>query len=166
MYKYKYAIYGTKLCEPMFLFSPCEVIPWRASISLKQLENVLKPLLIARLHHHLLGMFAISFFYYIIYILQDFTYFFDISCCYFCSYAKPWSDHVTKKSYCVFFPYSPRQLLSLMPKSDVNLEKDSESGVMYVSIVASLREDPSVMGSSRAPFVGGFSIAEGKVLQE
>ncbi|XP_020089259.1 nuclear pore complex protein GP210 isoform X4 [Ananas comosus] len=81
----------------------------------------------------------------------------------FIGYAKPWSDHVTKKSYCVFFPYSPRQLLSLMPKSDVNLEKDSESGVMYVSIVASLREDPSVMGSSRAPFVGGFSIAEGKL---
>ncbi|KAG1358954.1 hypothetical protein COCNU_08G004000 [Cocos nucifera] len=81
-------------------------------------------------------------------------------------YAKPWSDHVTGSSYCLFFPYSPKRLLSLMSKSNVRLEETaSNRGFIYVSIIASLREAPYIMGSAHALFVGGFSIPEvGKVV--
>ncbi|XP_008807451.2 LOW QUALITY PROTEIN: nuclear pore complex protein GP210 [Phoenix dactylifera] len=80
-------------------------------------------------------------------------------------YAKPWSDHVTGNSYCLFFPYSPKSLLSLTSNSNVRLEETTSSGgFIYISIIASLREAPYIMGSAHALFVGGFSIAEvGKV---
>ncbi|XP_072999237.1 nuclear pore complex protein GP210 [Typha latifolia] len=78
----------------------------------------------------------------------------------FLGYAKPWSDHVTMKSYCLFFPYSPRQLQNLMSTSNLKLKNSiGKEGFMYVSVTASLREAPEVMESAHALFIGGFSIS-------
>ena len=82
-------------------------------------------------------------------------------------YAKSWSDHRTGNSYCLFFPYPPKHLLNSPSKSKTirSQESDRNDGFMYVSIIASLREEPQVQGAAHALFVGGFSIEDvGKVV--
>ncbi|ONK57184.1 uncharacterized protein A4U43_C10F17460 [Asparagus officinalis] len=75
-------------------------------------------------------------------------------------YAKPWRDHGTGNSYCLFFPYSPKHLLSSLSKSKAAISEqyDRNDGFLYVSVIASLREAPQVEGAAHALFVGGFSI--------
>ncbi|XP_039138500.1 nuclear pore complex protein GP210 isoform X1 [Dioscorea cayenensis subsp. rotundata] len=74
----------------------------------------------------------------------------------FVGFAKPWIDHATGSSYCHFFPYSPKKLQSSISKSD----DSSSEGFLYISITASLKENPHIAGSAHALFVGGFSILE------
>ncbi|KAL5991263.1 hypothetical protein ACLOJK_012170 [Asimina triloba] len=84
---------------------------------------------------------------------------------YFIGYAKPWRDLDSGYSYCLFFPHTPEHLVRLVPKlKAVRIKSSGSEGLVYVSIIASLREAPEVMGSTHAPFIGGFSILEmGKV---
>jgi len=71
-------------------------------------------------------------------------------------FAEPWTDHATKKSYCLFHPYSPAQLLPV--------KLNPNEGFLYILVRANLKEDPKVTGSAHALFVKGFYIKEsGKV---
>ncbi|KAL6960548.1 hypothetical protein U1Q18_038311 [Sarracenia purpurea var. burkii] len=72
----------------------------------------------------------------------------------FIGYAKPWTDHDTGHSYCLFFPYSPEHLARSIPKS-----KDMRQDIS-VSINVSFRGDNHITGSASALFVGGFSLVE------
>ncbi|XP_039067061.1 nuclear pore complex protein GP210-like [Hibiscus syriacus] len=72
----------------------------------------------------------------------------------FVGYAKPWMDHDTGDSFCLFFPYSPEQLFRTAPKL-----KDMKPYI-YVSINASKKEHSHVSGSASALLVGGFSIVQ------
>ncbi|XP_077228958.1 embryo defective 3012 isoform X2 [Tasmannia lanceolata] len=85
----------------------------------------------------------------------------------FVGYAKPWTDLDTGHSFCLFFPYSPEYLARSMPKLMAmrpELKSSGSEGFMYISVIASLRGAPQIMGSANAPFVGGFSILEIKKL--
>lgn len=68
-------------------------------------------------------------------------------------YAKPWTDDVVGDSCCLFFPYTPKHLQIYFSKL-----KALQPEVIYVSIIASLKEAPDVTGFAHALFVGGFSI--------
>ncbi|XP_065001003.1 nuclear pore complex protein GP210-like isoform X1 [Musa acuminata AAA Group] len=75
----------------------------------------------------------------------------------FVGYSKPYINNVTGYSYCLFFPYSPKHLLSVMSKSSIRQQGNANSeGLVSVSIIASLKETPNVIGSAHAAFVGGF----------
>ncbi|KAK3132641.1 hypothetical protein QOZ80_6AG0525560 [Eleusine coracana subsp. coracana] len=70
----------------------------------------------------------------------------------FIGFVEPWCDHAAKKSYCIFHPYSPAQLLP------ANL--NSKEGFLHILVRANLKEDPKVTGSAHALFVKGFYIKE------
>lgn len=70
----------------------------------------------------------------------------------FVGYAKPWRDHDTGDSYCLFFPYSPEHLSRSVPKL-VDRRKD-----VSITIQATLKEAKDVSGSASALFLTGFSI--------
>lgn len=71
-------------------------------------------------------------------------------------FVEPWTEHATKKSYCLFHPYSPAQLLPV--------KLDPNEGTLHILVRANLKEDPKVTGSAHALFVKGFYIKEpGKV---
>lgn len=72
----------------------------------------------------------------------------------FVGFARPWTDPVTNKLYCIFFPYFPEQLVRTAPSS-----ADMRRG-LSISINASLLEDESISGSASVFFVGGFSVLE------
>ncbi|GJN34667.1 hypothetical protein PR202_gb23351 [Eleusine coracana subsp. coracana] len=74
----------------------------------------------------------------------------------FIGFVKPWCDHAAKKSYCIFHPYSPAQLLP------ANL--NSKEGFLHILVRANLKEDPKVTGSAHALFVKGFYIKEPPML--
>ncbi|KAJ1288978.1 hypothetical protein BS78_02G130300 [Paspalum vaginatum] len=65
---------------------------------------------------------------------------------------EPWIDHATKKSYCLFHPYSPAQLLPV--------KSNPEEGFLHILVHANLKEDPKVTGSAHALLVKGFYIKE------
>uniref|UniRef100_A0A1J3FQQ1 BIG2 domain-containing protein n=1 Tax=Noccaea caerulescens TaxID=107243 RepID=A0A1J3FQQ1_NOCCA len=67
-------------------------------------------------------------------------------------YAKPWMDLDTGNTYCLFFPYSPDDLVHSMSRS-----KDTKPQVSF-SVSASLKEARHVSGSASALLVGGFSV--------
>lgn len=71
----------------------------------------------------------------------------------FVGYANPWMDY-SGKSYCLFFPYSPKHLVH----SIRNL-KDTRQEIS-VTVSASVRGANNVSGSVSALFVGGFAILE------
>ncbi|KAL6601453.1 hypothetical protein ACP70R_044673 [Stipagrostis hirtigluma subsp. patula] len=70
----------------------------------------------------------------------------------FVGFAEPWSDHATKKSYCLFHPYPPTKLLPVK----LNLNE----GFLHILVRANLKEDPKVTGSAHALFVKGFYVKE------
>lgn len=80
-------------------------------------------------------------------------------------YAKPWTDDVVGGS-CLFFPYSPKHLQINFSKSKALQSKEinNSEGFIYVSIIASLKEAPDVVGFTQALFVAGFSIGIEQVL--
>lgn len=67
-------------------------------------------------------------------------------------FVEPWSDRAVKKSYCVFHPYSPAQLLPV--------KSNPKDGILHISVRANLKEDSMVTGSAHALFVKGFYIKE------
>lgn len=74
----------------------------------------------------------------------------------FVGFVEPWSDRDAKKSYCVFHPYSPAQLLPV--------KLNPKEGFLHIAVRANLKEDPTVTGSAHALFVKGFYIKEpGKI---
>ncbi|ONM20896.1 Nuclear pore complex protein GP210 [Zea mays] len=70
----------------------------------------------------------------------------------FVGFVEPWTEHATKKSYCLFHPYSPAQLLPV--------KLDPNEGTLHILVRANLKEDPKVTGSAHALFVKGFYIKE------
>ncbi|KAG8050279.1 hypothetical protein GUJ93_ZPchr0009g998 [Zizania palustris] len=60
------------------------------------------------------------------------------------------------KSYCLFHPYSPAQLLPVK----FNLKEE----FLHIVVHANLKEDPKVTGSAHALFVKGFYIKEPRKL--
>ncbi|KAF2917566.1 hypothetical protein DAI22_09g202500 [Oryza sativa Japonica Group] len=74
----------------------------------------------------------------------------------FVGFVEPWSDDAAKKSYCLFHPYSPAQLLPVK----LNLKE----GFLHIVVHANLKEDPKVTGSAHALFVKGFYIKEPRKL--
>ncbi|KAE8771234.1 hypothetical protein D1007_56923 [Hordeum vulgare] len=70
----------------------------------------------------------------------------------FVGFVEPWSDRAVKKSYCVFHPYSPAQLLPV--------KSNPKDGFLHISVRANLKEDSMVTGSAHALFVKGFYIKE------
>ncbi|XP_037443214.1 nuclear pore complex protein GP210-like [Triticum dicoccoides] len=70
----------------------------------------------------------------------------------FVGFVEPWSDRAGKKSYCVFHPYSPAQLLPV--------KSNPKDGILHISVRANLKEDSMVTGSAHALFVKGFYIKE------
>ncbi|KAF8692700.1 hypothetical protein HU200_039534 [Digitaria exilis] len=67
-------------------------------------------------------------------------------------YVEPWTDHAAKKSYCLFHPYPPAQLL--------HVKLNQNEGFLHILVHANLKEDPKVTGSAHALFVKGFYIKE------
>lgn len=67
-------------------------------------------------------------------------------------FIEPWCDHAAKKSYCIFHPYSPAQLLPA--------KLNYKEGFLHILVHANLKEDPKVTGSVHALFVKGFYIKE------
>ncbi|KAF3328130.1 nuclear pore complex protein GP210 [Carex littledalei] len=77
----------------------------------------------------------------------------------FVGYSKPWTDRFTEKSYCLFFPHPPENLLSFMLDSKVDPESiATKKRSIDISITASVRDDPNVREVVTAPIIGGFSI--------
>ncbi|RLM86258.1 hypothetical protein C2845_PM04G10100 [Panicum miliaceum] len=70
----------------------------------------------------------------------------------FVGYVEPWTDHAAKKSYCLFHPYPPAQLLPV--------KLNPKEGFLHILVRANLKEDPKVTGSAHALFVKGFYIKE------
>lgn len=70
----------------------------------------------------------------------------------FVGFVEPWSDLAAKKSYCLFHPYSPVQLLPV--------KLNPKEGFLHIVVHANLKEDPKVIGSAHALFVKGFYIKE------
>ncbi|TVU10546.1 hypothetical protein EJB05_44087, partial [Eragrostis curvula] len=70
----------------------------------------------------------------------------------FVGFVEPWCDHASKKSYCLFHPYSPAQLLPA--------KLNSKEGFLHILVRANLKEDPKVTGYVHALFVKGFYIKE------
>uniref|UniRef100_A0A0E0B6Q7 BIG2 domain-containing protein n=1 Tax=Oryza glumipatula TaxID=40148 RepID=A0A0E0B6Q7_9ORYZ len=71
-------------------------------------------------------------------------------------FVEPWSDDAAKKSYCLFHPYSPAQLLPV--------KLNPKEGFLHIVVHANLKEDPKVTGSAHALFVKGFYIKEPRKL--
>ncbi|KAL6838421.1 hypothetical protein ACP4OV_031666 [Aristida adscensionis] len=65
---------------------------------------------------------------------------------------EPWTDHATKKSYCLFHPYPPTQLLPM--------KLNPNERFLHILVHANLKEDPKVSGSAHALFVKGFYVKE------
>ncbi|WOL18742.1 nuclear pore complex protein [Canna indica] len=79
-------------------------------------------------------------------------------------YSKAWINNVTGYSYCIFFPYSPKHLLSVLSKSNMKqLDNTVSEGLVYISVIATFRETPNVIGSAHVPYVGGFIIDAEKI---
>uniref|UniRef100_A0A0E0B6Q8 BIG2 domain-containing protein n=1 Tax=Oryza glumipatula TaxID=40148 RepID=A0A0E0B6Q8_9ORYZ len=74
----------------------------------------------------------------------------------FVGFVEPWSDDAAKKSYCLFHPYSPAQLLPV--------KLNPKEGFLHIVVHANLKEDPKVTGSAHALFVKGFYIKEPRKL--
>ncbi|RCV10724.1 hypothetical protein SETIT_2G131600v2 [Setaria italica] len=70
----------------------------------------------------------------------------------FVGYVEPWTDHAAKKSYCLFHPYPPAQLLAV--------KLNQKEGFLHILVRANLKEDLKVTGSAHALFVKGFYIKE------
>ncbi|WVZ63130.1 hypothetical protein U9M48_012789 [Paspalum notatum var. saurae] len=70
----------------------------------------------------------------------------------FVGFVEPWIDHATMKSYCLFHPHSPAQLLPV--------KSNPKEGFLHILIHANLKEDPKVTGSAHALLVKGFYIKE------
>ncbi|XP_074574231.1 nuclear pore complex protein GP210 [Curcuma longa] len=79
-------------------------------------------------------------------------------------YARAWVNNVTGYSYCLFFPYSPKHLLSIMSKSNTRRQEyDNSEGLVHFSMIASLKETPAITGSAHAAYVGGFTLGTEKL---
>ncbi|KAL3526095.1 hypothetical protein ACH5RR_014467 [Cinchona calisaya] len=72
----------------------------------------------------------------------------------FVGFARPWSDPINGKLYCIFFPYFPEQLVRTAPSY-----ADMRRG-LSIFINASLPGEKSISGSASVFFVGGFSVLE------
>ncbi|CAL5090263.1 unnamed protein product [Urochloa decumbens] len=70
----------------------------------------------------------------------------------FVGFVEPWTDHAAKKSYCLFHPYPPAQLLPV--------RLNPKEGFLHILVRANLKEDSKVTGSAHALFVKGFYIKE------